>query len=457
MPEKAVCPCIVLLYDNWNDFRFNTLYLASIFDEHGHPILKASIKIGRREGYENDFDIDLDQLPSDYFSLWQDIDTYKIISNSHLKHEILSSLNDICYDKNVRTTTKNLYVVNNSLKRDSEANKAYNEGFRLLLNIQRDQKYRFKYLGSSDGPKYPTIVFDLDQGSYGLKRICAIIGKNGVGKTTLLSNLALALSGYRNIETNVKKRPSFSKVIAISFSIFDNFYIPKSEERTFSYSYFGVRERDDKLLSQESMSISFLDAYHRMLEAGLFSHWEKSIEILFGNEELKTFDNRFEIGIEEAFDKLSSGQKFMVYTFTQVLSIIKENSILLFDEPETHLHPNGQSSMLACLQFILDEFSSFAIIATHSPVFLQGVLRENTIFLSKINDDRIVNSLINESFGQNFSVLTEEIFGFNEGNHYFAERIKSLINTYGKRDKVLIKLLRGLNSDGVSYILEALL
>ncbi|TGM04717.1 ATP-binding cassette domain-containing protein [Leptospira yasudae] len=456
-PNNAIFPCIVLDYDDWNDFSFDTLYFASVFDEIGKVILKANIKIGKRVGKRNDFESVLDQLPPEYFSLWQDIDDYKIISKSSLKHEILHSLNDICYDKELRQQTEQSYVVINSLRRDSEANKAYNEGYYLLLDIQNEQSFRFEYIEFSDGPKYPAISFDLDQENYNLKRICAIIGKNGVGKTTLLSNIAYSLSGFKNKVFNIKERPSFSKVIAISFSVFDNFYIPKENEATFSYSYFGVRNGNDGLLSQENMRASFIDALSRILNNDRISHWRRLLEILMGSDELKIFDRRNGIRIQDAFDALSSGQKFMVYTFTQILSIIKENSILLFDEPETHLHPNGQSSMLTCLQYILNEYSSFAILATHSPVFLQGVLKENTIFLSKIGKDRIINPLVNESFGQNFSVLTEEIFGFNEGNHFFAERIKNLIQTYGKEDKVLLKLLRNLNSDGVDFVLESLL
>ncbi|EMK01212.1 MULTISPECIES: AAA family ATPase [unclassified Leptospira] len=455
IPKNAKFPCIILEYDNWNDFGFNTLYYASIYDESGNILVQGLIKIGKDGIRLNDIPLISNNLPEGYFSLWQEVDYYKIIVTSHLKSEILTSLNDLCFFEKLRILCSDLYVVRNSLRRYSEAEKAYIEGYELLQKIDIDRKFNFKYSGVFDETKFPSVHFDFSEKHYDLKRICAIIGKNGAGKTTLLSNIASSLSGIDKENLNIKERPPFSKVIAISFSIFDNFYKPEEGERTFSYSYFGVRGRSNELVSSENIKSTFLNLYYRIASGSLISYWQKAFEILLGKRQLRLFNDNTDI--VDAFDSLSSGQKFMIYSFTQIISTIKINSLLLFDEPETHLHPNGQSALLACLQDILEEFSSFAIIATHSPVFLQGILKENTILLSKVGENRVVNRLVSESFGQNFSILTEEIFGFTEENHFFVEKLKSLIKKNGKTDSNLIEVLRKMNSNGVDYILESLL
>ena len=55
-----------------------------------------------------------------------------------------------------------------------------------------------------------------------LNRIIALIGNNGVGKTTVLSQLAECI--VQGVDDRfAPKRPVFKKVISASYSIFDNF------------------------------------------------------------------------------------------------------------------------------------------------------------------------------------------------------------------------------------------
>jgi predicted ATPase len=134
-----------------------------------------------------------------------------------------------------------------------------------------------------------------------------------------------------------------------------------------------------------------------------------------------------ETNIISSFRKLSSGQKIMTLSFTQIINSIDTNSLLLFDEPENHLHPNGQNTLFKSLDFILNEFDSFSIISTHSPIFIQNIPRKNVFKINSINGVRNITNLNIESFGQHFSKLTEEIFGFSENNLFYVEKLKSIV------------------------------
>ena len=66
----------------------------------------------------------------------------------------------------------------------------------------------------------------------------------------------------------------------------------------------------------------------------------------------------------------------------QVSLHIENGSLLLLDEPETHLHPNFISRFVSLLDSLLAITGSAAIIATHSAYFVREVFREQVTVLS---------------------------------------------------------------------------
>lgn len=235
--------------------------------------------------------------------------------------------------------------------------------------------------------------------------------------------MATSLSGIKKSHTKLSPRPPFSKIIAVSYSTFDDFYRPKSDERTFSYFYCGIRGEDD-LLSKQQINDLFFTSFKRIKQSGKLQFWEECMNILYLNQLNTYMPDRNKI--MTSFKSLSSGQKIMTMSFTQIIDVIDKNSVLLFDEPETHLHPNGQNTLFKCLDYILNKFDSFAILSTHSPIFIQNIPSANVIKMSSVSGNRLLQELSMESFGQHFSKLTEEIFGFSENNLYYVEKLKSI-------------------------------
>ncbi|PJN92440.1 hypothetical protein CNY89_29680, partial [Amaricoccus sp. HAR-UPW-R2A-40] len=73
--------------------------------------------------------------------------------------------------------------------------------------------------------------------------------------------------------------------------------------------------------------------------------------------------------------KMSSGHAIIILTLTQLVAQVQEKSLVLMDEPESHLHPPLLSAFIRSLSRLLHRQNGVAIIATHSPVVLQEIPR----------------------------------------------------------------------------------
>jgi predicted ATPase len=423
-------PCVVMERDNWDDYSYTTSYLASIFDQQGNLVHDGSVKILQRDSKSTKIPDEFESLGDKYCSLWQSVKDYEAINKLDFGHDILSSLNDIIYDEVIRDKFKDHPGLRDSLRRFSEAEQAFQLGAKILTNSEDLSSFSFSYdEGETSGTPFGTVYFKFSRKLLGLYRVIGIIGRNGVGKTTLLANLARSLSGIKKTHTKLSPRPPFSKVIAVSYSTFDDFYRPSKEERTFSYFYCGIRDSENELLSKTKIHELFQNGYKSIVQSNKLEVWEKCMNILY----LGRFDSYFpdRSKIMASFRSLSSGQKIMTLSFTQIVNTIEPNSVLLFDEPETHLHPNGQNTLFKCLDNLLQQFDSFAIISTHSPIFIQNIPSNNVLKLMSVDTVRSVQPLTIESFGQHFSKLTEEIFGFSENNLFYVEKLRQLYDTRG--------------------------
>jgi hypothetical protein len=118
--------------------------------------------------------------------------------------------------------------------------------------------------------------------------------------------------------------------------------------------------------------------------------------------------------------------------------------LILYDEPETHLHPNAISNLIATIFGIVNRFESFCIIATHSPIIIQELPSKCIYILDRENEFLKIRRLEKESFGENLTVITEEIFGAIEVPKNYQTILKDLVDS-GKTYEQVIDLLRNEN------------
>ncbi|WP_281612917.1 AAA family ATPase [Flammeovirga sp. SubArs3] len=446
--DGIVFPCILLNKDNWDDYGYRTTFKASVFDKDGELVHQGNVKILFRDSESTKLPEEFTELNDNYCSLWQELEDYERINKLNNGKEIFEVLNDINYNTVFRSLFKTHNGLTSSLRRFSDAERAYIEGIKQITNSSDLSSFSFSYSESKrSSTPFGTFSFKFSRELQGMFRTIGIIGRNGVGKTTLLANLALSLSGIKKRSTKLSPRPPFSKVIAVSYSTFDDFYRPDKNERTFSYTYCGIRGKEE-LLNQREINNLFKKSYASILEKEREELWGHCMSILYLNQ----LDNYFPVEepIIDSFRKLSSGQKIMTLSFTQIIDSINTNSLLLFDEPENHLHPNGQNTLFKALDYILNVFDSFSIISTHSPIFIQNIPQKNVFKINSVNGVRSVRNLKIESFGQHFSKLTEEIFGFTENNLFYIEKIKSLVESKDALGDEYNRLLQ-FETAGVKY------
>ena len=156
------------------------------------------------------------------------------------------------------------------------------------------------------------------------------------------------------------------------------------------------------------------------------------------------FDN-----ILETYFRYSSGQKILITILSEIISNIEENTLILFDEPETHLHPNMIFKLLKVMYSLLDDYNSYLIIATHSPIVLQQIPSKNVQII-----DILWNRKLNiESFWNNFSEITKEVFwNYEEDDILYKEIFKKLIEKNFLEDQILEMFNDRLNLNSRIYL-----
>ncbi len=134
---------------------------------------------------------------------------------------------------------------------------------------------------------------------------------------------------------------------------------------------------------------------------------------------------------ERAFQNIMSWIKLipiMNNEYPELFGTLKENIIVLIDEVDLYLHPAWQRDFLFyCLEEFKRQYkdsSIHLILATHSPMCLSDIPRENTIYLDISDngiqiDDRMIHR---QSFGMDlYSLLADAFYLENSTMGRYAE------------------------------------
>lgn len=428
-------PCIILIKDEWNDYwSYKTLYAFYFYLQEGKPLYIGQIKIlDRRQGITElpDYFQDLDE---NFCSLGIDISYYENIKSNIPEYElILDNLNDVAFYPSVAEDFEFLDGFKTSLLRSSEAEKAFKQAKKRLQGIDYKKPFIFNYackLENADDNHQ--VDFNFSKSEQLPNRIITLIGRNGTGKTQYLSNFALDLSGQKRTKESIgtfePTRPLFSKIITVSYSVFDKFVRPK-KEKSFSYKYCGLRD-DKGLISQNKLreiyeqSITLIKKYDRQYV------WQNSLINIIPNHILDIFYEDFFLKdisddvVQKGKENLSSGQSILMFIITEIIANIRDESLILFDEPEMHLHPNAIANLIKTFQVILEKFDSYAVIATHSPIILQDIPSKFVRIFDREGNHPIIKKLSTECFGESITTITQNVFETIEVKESFKTFLK---------------------------------
>ncbi|MBD8663024.1 AAA family ATPase [Rhizobium sp. CFBP 8752] len=438
---------VYLQVDHWNDFAFVTLMYVRIFDEHGSMHDLGTVKIGF-QGQTEETDTyttlapSFNDLGSTYFSVGTDLEYYqKLMSDvsEAFRQDYLSALRDVAYNDGSLKIARDEKVFRTSLLRTLSIN-TITDQFRRILEggvPLTDYSFRFTQDAMERLAGYQ-LDFKVNAGSTPPTNIHAIIGRNGVGKTTLLNNMTRAVmdkdynAGRFEVFELWAHQPIrngyFSGIVTVSFSAFDPFNPPEEQpdrSKGTCYFYVGLKSFADEsgalLKSQNDLADELVTALGICLsERSRAARWLEAIKLLesddnFAEMNLSVLADFRDVALEQQtrgkLRQMSSGHTIVLLIITKLVATVDEKTLVLFDEPESHLHPPLLSALIRCLSMLLSSRNAVAIIATHSPVVLQEVPKS---CVWKITRAGLSSSCIrpeSETFAENVGVLTKAVFG----------------------------------------------
>jgi hypothetical protein len=427
LPPNAKFPCVQLTRDSWNDFGYVTLFTMAYHATKKKQVEVGSVKILRRGESAPKLDSPFNEVAEDCCSLGQSLEYYKTLSTipQDRRTAILRGLRDVVHDPTLVPLFESEEGWKKSVLRFSEAELALKEGRAALdANEVQEQPILFTFQAVLKGASAPFVTnFRFSDTPTVPSRIMALVGKNGAGKTWFLSRLAAAVSGddpkgssfgsgdQQEGEVDAG-RPRFSRAIAVSYSALDRFRRP-GKERTFSYRYCGIYDDTGRIAPRAQMFRKMRSAFETVKKLEHEDIWSEVLADVLDDGAFTLVTDYLKAGGDDPKPKapaLSSGQLVLASTLTGVIAVIEPASLLLYDEPELHLHPNAIAGLMRAIERLLSHFRSYAVIATHSPMILQQVPARYVRVFTRLDRMTNIEPLGIESFGQNLTVLTEQIF-----------------------------------------------
>jgi energy-coupling factor transporter ATP-binding protein EcfA2 len=345
------------------------------------------------------------------------------------------------------------------------------------------------------------------------RRVIVLIGRNGSGKSTLLARIARVAfaSPSDRVMPEIQAIGAFDpvsigfpRVIAISYSAFDNFIVPglyESERRQIAtdvekgggrYVYAGLRDivrevRDDLDAASQQPSAPDVRRVLQVKDRRATTHLKSLVQLAaeFARLVQQITDNSDEALFEAALQPLlsdpsfadiegqdrvtllghdprgaflgwSTGHKIALHVVASLVAHATRRSLVLFDEPEMHLHPPLIAALMHAVRLVLEEKNAFAIVATHSPVVLQETLARHVRVIRRIGDAFSVLAPNLETFGENVGVLTYDTFGLTAAATDFHHVLDLLIQGFDNLEEINQLFSPRLSGQALAYVMAGL-
>lgn len=449
-----------LTIDHWNDFSFVTMFYLSLHDESGTHYDVGNVKIGFNGQTTETSTYSLlgnrfAQLPDGFFSVGQDVEYYQKISSlpEQLKNKLLEALKDIVFSPSLIELAKDEKVFRTSLLRDVSLSVIKGQFSRVLSGLPPLTNFEFKFSRPAiDKTSGIELTFTVKFDSKPSTNIHAIIGRNGVGKTTLLNSMIEAITSkgqsiakFYDIEWWQEKpiaNDYFSSLVSVSFSAFDPFEPPKEQPDPSigtCYFYIGLKKDGNTLKGIKDIHKDFPQALKSCFsQTPKQDRWLKAINTLESDENFASMGLKdlarlsgedLEAKATKMIKRTSSGHAVVLLTITRLVATVEEKTLVIIDEPESHLHPPLLSVFIRALSELLHDRNGVSIIATHSPVVLQEVPKSSVWKINRVGLVTEPRRPDIETFGENVGVLTREVFGLEVTKSGFHDLlVKSVKN-----------------------------
>lgn len=478
--------CIYLLPSSWDDYHFKTTFSVSVLCQ-GSVLRLGDVKIGyegQPAGWTRDAlkGRDLIGLPEIFFSIGQDVAYYETLyenfSSSDVSH-ILESMRDASWLDAVLRRSQQHEVFRYSLLRTVSL-AAFPQYKRIATGLPPLTPYKFSYNYSKGNGSSISLNFNVKPDSTPPTNIHVLIGRNGAGKTTLLNSMVSSivdkthdcegafLVNTAGLYSEIPEQ-YFSSVVSVSFSAFDTFMPPDNRQdrsEGIAYFYIGMKRRiiseDAEICAISKGPSDFLADTLESIES-CWSQERKRGRWIAAIKRLESDLNFAEMNLTELsmmpFDwvksklsekigSASSGHFIILLTITHLVDVVEEKTLVLMDEPESHLHPPLLSAFMRALADLLIDRNAIALIATHSPVVLQEVPSSCAFVLTRNGSQQRIDPPERETFGENVGALTKSVFGLEVVKSGFHDILASSVQSGRSFEEILTDYSEHLGLEG---------
>jgi len=472
VPNDYSGPTVTLRQNTWNDYGFVTSFDAHIIgSSSAKSVSLGQVKIIFADQDVEDrtvktLDVTFSRLPESYCSLGQDILFYSNLLRlgREIADDYLSRMNDVAFDDRIKRNFENKKAFRVSLVRMSSALEAlenakvlYGENAAPVID-KFDVRIRLpNALGDH------RLSFDFQPHNGLPHRTSVLVGLNGAGKTAILARLAFLITRFESSSKSKSRtaagksfedlgtilpRPSLYSVIAVSFSAFDDFELPKIQETDdYRYVYCGLRTLSGGFRSEREISNRVLNIITKMSSEQLRFISSILPSIVNGTSNDDYAGDK--IQSRSFYANLSAGQRIVLNIICELVISVRKRSLILLDEPETHLHPQLLTTLISIINDILDASDSYAIVATHSPIVVQQVPSRSVQVIRRRADGPSVTKPRIECFGESLTEIVRTVFEAVESDRDYEQVIDGLLAAHDGNIKAVEDLFEngiGLNA-----------
>lgn len=298
--------------------------------------------------------------------------------------------------------------------------------------------------------------------------IFALCGLNGAGKTTIFTAIKDVL-GVPLTAHEIKRCADLSATAVFNADNRDDIELNNSTLRLSAlHPEINVTVIDHAVAGNTLKFFSNQENINEFFEAEEIAEFDakelESISQIVGKHYNKIeFYEIYEINDDESsapfffvtegglqYDSLAMGlgEHFLLYSFWS-LKRAEKNSILLFEEPETHISIRSQRELIDYLAYQSTENGLSTILSTHSPFILDKIPPKNVYHISRLcGDSTLIIGGTEESYARALKLLglppSKDIVIFVE-DEVAQYQLQSILKHYRPHyvDRCIIDMLPG--------------
>ncbi|BBJ42516.1 hypothetical protein SSPO_052340 [Streptomyces antimycoticus] len=337
--------------------------------------------------------------------------------------------------------------------REAEIDRLAKIAYGRARTVQYEWTAETKPIGASNSIN---LRFNINPHSDPPSNVYALIGRNGAGKTRILHQLASNVSRSAAIASDVDDDAvAPMNVVAVSFSAFDALFASDAMTSTLlPFKYVGLRasgrqgaflksDIDQEREFQRSFEVCMIGARRQLWIRAMETLNYAGSGFLEGREDLllrvseEEPTNEVIIDAMELLEELSSGHRMVYQTMTHLVASVTERTLVLIDEPETHLHPPLLSALIKSISDLLRDRNGMALLATHSPVVLQEVPRKCTFMLRRHGRRIRADHPEIETWGENVGELTRSVFHLEVTETGYYRRLAEMVDSGASYEEIV--------------------